>query len=84
MNIYGLLAIMVLLRLVLKDCWLAVALGQTERCHGPSDAQQFCFCCLMRDAQARKHFLLDLRAFFWRKGATTLDLEKYCLPLFFM
>jgi hypothetical protein len=31
--------------LVPRDCWLVVVLGQNERCHGWSDAQQFCFCC---------------------------------------
>jgi hypothetical protein len=40
-KIYGLLAIMVLLRLAPRDCWLVVALGQNERHHGWSDAQQF-------------------------------------------
>jgi hypothetical protein len=51
-------------------------LGQNEGCHGRSDAQQFCFCCLMPDARARKHFLIDLRACFWQKGAPTVNLEK--------
>jgi hypothetical protein len=79
---YGILAIMVLLRLAPLDCWLVVVLGQNERCHGRSDAPRFCFCCSMHDARARKRFLIDLRAIFLRKGAPTLDLENYCLYLF--
>jgi hypothetical protein len=81
-QIYGLLAIMVLLRLVPRDCWLVVALAQNERYHGWSDAQRFRFCCLMLDWQVRKRFLNDLRARFWRKGAAKLDLEKNREPLF--
>jgi hypothetical protein len=30
----------------------------------------------MPDARARKRFLIDLRARFWRKGAPTVNLEK--------
>jgi hypothetical protein len=81
-NIYGLLAILVLLSLLPQDCWLVVALGQIQRCHGRWDGQQFCFCCSMRDARVRKRFLIDLREVFWRKGAPTLDLKKYCLYFF--
>jgi hypothetical protein len=73
---------MILLRLAPRDCWLVVALGQSERRHGQSDALRFCFCCSMRDALARKRFLINLLAIFWRKGAPTLDLDKYCLYLF--
>jgi hypothetical protein len=76
-KIYRLLAIVVLLRLAPQDCWLVVALGQTECCHGRSDVQQFCFCWSMHDTRARKRFLIDLLAIFWRKGATTVDLENY-------
>jgi hypothetical protein len=32
--------------------------------------------CSMRDARARKRFLIDLRASFWRKGAPMVNLEK--------
>jgi hypothetical protein len=46
-KIYGLLVITVFIRLVPQDCWLVVVLAQKERYHGWSDAQQFCFCCLM-------------------------------------
>jgi hypothetical protein len=77
-----LLAIMVLLRLVPRDCWLVVVLAQNERYHGWSDVQLFLFCCLMLDGRVRKRFLNDLRARFWRKGAPTLDLEKNWGPLF--
>jgi hypothetical protein len=66
----------VLLRLALWDCWLVVALGQTEHCHGRSDAERFCFSCSMRDARARKRFLINLTAIFWRKGAPTANLEN--------
>jgi hypothetical protein len=38
--------------------------------------KRFCFCCSVRDAQAPKRFLIDLRAIFWRKGAPTSDLEN--------
>jgi hypothetical protein len=48
-KVYGLLAIMVLLRLVPRDCWLVVVLAQNERYHGRWDAQQFRFCGLMLD-----------------------------------
>jgi hypothetical protein len=65
-----------------RDDWWVVVLGQTERWHGRSDVQQFCISCSMRDARARKRFLIDLSAIFWRKGAPTLDLEKYWLYLF--
>jgi hypothetical protein len=81
-KIYGLLAIMVLLRLVPRDCWLVVVLAQNEHYHGRSDAQRFRFCCLMLDGRVRKRFLNDLQVHFWRKGAPTLDLEKNCLYLF--
>jgi hypothetical protein len=81
-NFLGLSAIMISLRLQPPDCWLVVALGQTERHHGQSDKLRFCFSCSMRDARARKRFLIDLHAIFWRKGAPTLDLDKYCLYLF--
>jgi hypothetical protein len=81
-KIYGFLAIMVLLRLVPRDCWLVVVLAQNERYHGRSDAQRFRFCYLMLDGRVRKRFLNDLRARFWQKGAPTLDLEKNCLYLF--
>jgi hypothetical protein len=73
---YGLLAFMVLLRLVPWDCWLVVALAQNERYHGRSDAQRFRFCCLMLDRQVRKRFLNNLQARFGLKGASTMDLEK--------
>jgi hypothetical protein len=73
---HGLLAIILILRLLPRYCWLVVVLGQNERCHGRSDAQQFCFCCSMRDALARKLFLIDLRTVYWRKGALTVNLEK--------
>jgi hypothetical protein len=33
------LAIILLNRLVPRDCWLVVVLGQNEHCHGPWDAQ---------------------------------------------
>ena len=66
-----------LLRLVPRDCRLVVVLGQNECGHGRSDVQQFLLCCLILDAQARKHFWIDLCAVFWRKGAPTLNLEKY-------
>jgi hypothetical protein len=62
-----LLAIILILRLVPRYCWLVVVLGQNERCHGPSS--------LMPDAQDRKHFLIDLCAFL-AKGAPTVNLEK--------
>jgi hypothetical protein len=68
--------IILLLRLVRQDCWLVVALGQTERFHGQSDAQQFCCCCLIRDALGRKRFFINLHTMFWRKGARTVNLEK--------
>jgi hypothetical protein len=64
-KIYRLLAVMVLRRLAPRDCWLVDVLGQIERCHGWPDAQQFCSCCLMRDARARTRFLIDLCAIFW-------------------
>jgi hypothetical protein len=48
-KIYGLLAIMVLLRLVPRDCWLVVVLVQNEHCHARSDAQRFRF--LLFDAR---------------------------------
>jgi hypothetical protein len=51
-KLYGLLHIILLLRLMRQDCWLVVVLGQTERCHGWIDAQRFCFCCLMHDVKA--------------------------------
>jgi hypothetical protein len=47
-KLYGLLAIIFLLRLhvVPRDCWLVVVLGQNERrCPGRWGAQQFCFSC---------------------------------------
>jgi hypothetical protein len=75
-KLHRLLAIILILRLVLQYCWLVVVLGQNERCHSRCDAQRFCFCCSMRDAQAWKRFLIDLRATFWRKGAPTVNLEK--------
>jgi hypothetical protein len=81
-KIYGLLPIILLFRLVPRYCWLDVALGQTELCHGQPDAQRFCFCCLMCDAQARKRFLIDLRALFWQKGAPTLDFGEILLVPF--
>jgi hypothetical protein len=37
-KIYGLLAIMVLRRLVPRDCWLVVVLAQNERYYGRLDA----------------------------------------------
>jgi hypothetical protein len=76
MKIHRLLAIILILRLVPRYCWLVVVLGQNERCHGRSDAQRFCFCCSTRDVRARKRFLIDLRAIFFRKGAPTVNLEK--------
>jgi hypothetical protein len=75
-KLHRILAIIFILRLVPGYCWLVVVLGQNERCHGPSDAQRFCFCCLTLDRQVRKRFLNGLRACFWQKGAPTLDLEK--------
>jgi hypothetical protein len=57
-------------------CWLVVVLGQNERCHGWSDAQQFYFCCMTLDRRVRKRFRNDLLSRFWQKGAPTLDLEK--------
>jgi hypothetical protein len=70
-KIYRILPIMVLLRLAPRDCWLVVALGQTEHC------QRFCFCSLMRDGRARVCFLINLYVIFSRKGATTVNLENY-------
>jgi hypothetical protein len=42
---------MVLLRLATPDCWLVVALGQTERRHGQPDALCFVFVvrCVMHE-----------------------------------
>jgi hypothetical protein len=65
--IYGLLAIMVLLRLAMRNCWLVAALGQNERCHGRLDAQRFCFllfnaCCASKEAffyQFARNFLAE-------------------------
>ena len=51
-------------------------LAQNERYHGRPDGQQFCFSCLMRYGRVRKRFLNDLGAFFWQKGAPTVNLEK--------
>jgi hypothetical protein len=78
MKVHRLLAIILILRLVPRDCWLVVVLvGQKDLCHGRLDAQSFCFCCLLGDVRARKRFLIDLRAMFWRTGAPTLlDLEN--------
>jgi hypothetical protein len=53
-KIYGLLAIMVLLRQVPRDCWLVVVLGQDEHCHGQWDTQGFCFCSAKFHARTRK------------------------------
>jgi hypothetical protein len=81
-KLYRLLPIiLLLLRIMQRGCWLVVALGETERCHSQSDAQRFCFCCLMHDARARKRFLINWLTLCWRKGAPTLDLKKYCLYL---
>jgi hypothetical protein len=80
-EMYRLLAIMVLLRLVPRDCWLVVLLAQNERYHVRSDAQQFGFCCLVLDGQVRKRFLTEYAYNFWRKGSPTLDFKKYCLYL---
>jgi hypothetical protein len=67
-KLYGQLPIILLLRLgVPWDSWLVVALGQSEHCHGPLDANNFCCCCLMRDEQARRCFLIDLSAIFFKK-----------------
>ena len=76
-KLYRLIGIIVLLRLVPRDCWLVVVLGQNECCHGRSDVKRFLFCCLFLDARARKRFLIDLRSDFCRKGAPTLNFEKY-------
>jgi hypothetical protein len=63
-KLHRLLAIILILRLVPR---LVIVLGQNELCHGRSDAQRFCFFRSMRDARARKHFLMDLRATFGKK-----------------
>jgi hypothetical protein len=77
------LAIILILRLVPRYCWLVIVLGQNENTHVWSDAQRFCSCCSMRDARARKCFLINLRAIFWRKGAPALDLENnWEMPFF--
>jgi hypothetical protein len=75
---------MILPRLAQLDCWLVVALGQTERHYGQLDALQFrfCFCCSMRDAGKEEAFFDRFAPNFWRKGAPTVDLEKYCWYLF--
>jgi hypothetical protein len=76
-KLYGQLAIILILRLLSRDCWLVVVLGQNEHCHGQSDAQQFRFCCLVPDARARKRVLINFGAICWPTGAPTLDLENY-------
>jgi hypothetical protein len=58
---------MILPRLAPPDCWLVVALGQTEHRHGQSDVLRFCFCCSMRDARARKRFLINFGAILGEK-----------------
>jgi hypothetical protein len=76
---------MVLLRLAPRHCWLVVALSQNECCHGRSDAQQFSFCFSTRDAQARKRFLIDLRArYFSKKGFQRWILRNIACTFFFM
>jgi hypothetical protein len=52
-TLYGLVSIMVLLRLAPRDCWLIVVLGQDEGCHGQWNAQRFCFCCVQSFKRAR-------------------------------
>ena len=42
-KLYGLVPIIVLLRLAPRDCWLVVVLGQDEGCHGQRNAQRFVF-----------------------------------------
>jgi hypothetical protein len=75
-KLHRLIAIIFILRLVPRYCWLVVVLGQNERCHDRSDAQLFCFCCMTLDRRVRKRFWNDLQARFWQKGAPMLDLEK--------
>jgi hypothetical protein len=85
-KLHRLSAIILILRLVPRDCWLVVVLGKNERCDCGLDSWWFwfCFCCSTCDARARKRFLIDLRAIFWQKGAPTLDLENNWEIIFYM
>jgi hypothetical protein len=83
-KIYGLLAIMVLLRVVSRDCWLVVVLAQNEHYHGRSDARLFRFCCLMLDRHVRKRFLNDLRGRYGKKELQRWIWRKIGRPYFFM
>jgi hypothetical protein len=69
MKLCGLVAIILLLRLVVRDCWLVVVLGKNERCHGRLNAQRFSFCFLVPDAQARKHFYQFARHFLAKRSS---------------
>jgi hypothetical protein len=73
-KIYGLLAIMVLLRLVPRDCWLVVVLAQNERYHGRSlfDA---------RWASEAAFFERSARAFL-AKRSSNVGFGENCLYLF--
>jgi hypothetical protein len=80
------LSLFYILRLVPRYCWLVVVLGQNERCHGPLDAQRFCFCCMTLDRRVRKHFWNDSRRVFgkkelqrwiWRKNRGATFLHEY-------
>jgi hypothetical protein len=85
--IWTILANILLLRLVPRDCWFVVVLGQNEHCHGQSDAQRFRFCCFVHVVRARKSFLIGLLAMFWRfwrKGAPTLIWRNIACSFFFM
>jgi hypothetical protein len=80
-KIYGFLAIMVLLRLVPRDCWLVVVLAQNERYHGWSDAQRFRFCYLMLDGRVRKRFFERFAHAFLAKRSSNVGYgEKLLVP----
>ena len=75
-KLHRLLAIIFILRLVLRYCWLVVVLGQKERCHGWSDAQWFYFCCMTLDRRVRKRFWNNLRAHFLAKRSSNVGFEE--------
>jgi hypothetical protein len=68
-KLHRLLATILILRLVLRYCWLVVVLGQNERCHGRLDAQQFLL--LLCDAQ-----LANEEAFFKQFARAILKEKK--------
>jgi hypothetical protein len=75
-KLHRLLAIIFILRLVPRYCWLVVAFGQNERCHGRSDVQRFCFLLFDARSASEEAFLERFAREFFAKRSSNVGFGK--------